>query len=137
MCVQEPHWALLGFSRCSWFTDALLQSLPLSLRGCILPVCSFLSFSPHPSRTHGIWKFPGQGWNLSCTFDLCCGNTGSLTHCATAGAPFFLSFFLMKEKHVLKHFVQNSLVAWWVKDLVLSLQWLGLGCCCGVGLIPG
>ena len=63
--------------------------------------------------THGIWKFPGQGLNLSCTCDLhhSCSNAGSfnpllwarapnhtsavigaaevrfLTHCATAGIP--------------------------------------------------
>ena len=29
--------------------------------------------------THGIWKFPGQGSNLNCSYDLLhsCGNTGS------------------------------------------------------------
>ena len=34
--------------------------------------------------TPDIWKFPGQGWNLSHSCDLChnSGNTGSLTHCA-------------------------------------------------------
>ena len=39
--------------------------------------------------TLGIWKFPGQGSNLSCSCDLChsCSNTGSLTYCATAGTP--------------------------------------------------
>ena len=32
---------------------------------------------------HGLWKFLGQGSNLSQSCDLChsCGNTGSLTHC--------------------------------------------------------
>lgn len=35
----------------------------------------------------GIWKFPGQGWTLSCRCNLChnCSNTGSLTHCAIPG----------------------------------------------------
>ena len=35
---------------------------------------------------------------------------------------------------------QSSLVAWWVKDPVLSLQWRHysvLSCCCGGRLIPG
>ena len=64
-------------------------------------------------HTHSIWKFLGQGWNLSNSCDLCCrgGNAtsfnpllpagdkphpsaatqttagGFLTHCATAGTP--------------------------------------------------
>ena len=40
--------------------------------------------------TCGIWKFVGQGPNLSHSCDdLCynCGNTGSLTHYTTAGTP--------------------------------------------------
>ena len=51
-----------------------------------------LSFSPCPRRlfffffffngcTRGIWKFPGQGLNLSCSF----GNARSLNHCAGLG----------------------------------------------------
>ena len=38
---------------------------------------------------HDIWKFLGQGPNLSRSCDLChkCGSTRSLTHCATAGTP--------------------------------------------------
>ena len=37
--------------------------------------------------THGVCKFPGQGLNLSCSWDLChsCGNARSLTHCAGRG----------------------------------------------------
>ena len=33
-------------------------------------------------HTHNIWKFPGQGWTLSCSCHLChsCGNARSLTH---------------------------------------------------------
>ena len=40
-------------------------------------------------HTYGIHKFPGQGSNPRCSFDLSqsCGNAGSLTHCATAGTP--------------------------------------------------
>ena len=40
-------------------------------------------------RTHGMWKFPGQGSNLRCSCDLyhSWGKTGSLTHCATAETP--------------------------------------------------
>ena len=43
--------------------------------------------------THGVWKFLGQRLNLSCCCNLCCscGNTRSLTHCATAGTP--VSYF--------------------------------------------
>ena len=37
--------------------------------------------------THGMWKFPGQGLNPSCSCDLhySCSNTGSLIHCARQG----------------------------------------------------
>ena len=37
--------------------------------------------------THDIWKFQGQGSNLSCNFDLhhSCGNAESLTHSAGLG----------------------------------------------------
>ena len=40
---------------------------------------------------HGIWKFPGQGSNLSYSCSLChsCSNAGSLTHCPK------ISFFFM------------------------------------------
>ena len=40
-------------------------------------------FLPHC----GIWKFPDQGRNLSCTCDLChsYGNAGSITHCVGLG----------------------------------------------------
>ena len=38
-----------------------------------------------------IWKFLGQGSNLSHSCDLChsCHNAGSLTRCATAGTPIY------------------------------------------------
>ena len=43
-----------------------------------------------------IWKFLGQGWNLSHSCDLhySCSNARSLTHCPTTGIPadFFLEF---------------------------------------------
>ena len=37
--------------------------------------------------THGIWKFPVQRLNPSCSYDLCysCGSSGSLTHCTGLG----------------------------------------------------
>ena len=75
-------------------------------------------------HTHSIWKFPGQGWHPSCSCDLhhsfsntspfnplrwaresnppvcsdpsCCkDNTGSLTHCPTAGTPKYFFFFCL------------------------------------------
>ena len=41
----------------------------------------------HPGThgcTHSIWKFPDRGLHISCSCDLshCCGNAGSLIHCA-------------------------------------------------------
>ena len=46
---------------------------------------SFLFFG----CTHNIWKFLGQGLNLSHSWDLChdYGNARSLTHCTTVGTP--------------------------------------------------
>ena len=46
-----------------------------------------LAFFFFYGHTHGTWKFPGQGSNLSYSFDLCCSccNTGFLTHHTTAG----------------------------------------------------
>ena len=43
----------------------------------------FFSFFFFFCHTHGIWKFPGQGLNLSCSCDLChiCSNAGSFTYC--------------------------------------------------------
>ena len=39
------------------------------------------------SRTHVIWKLPGQEPNPRCSYNLChsCGNAGSLTHSARHG----------------------------------------------------
>ena len=50
----------------------------------------FVCFKP----MHSIWKFPGQGSNLSQSCDLChsSGNGTSLTHYATAGPPKRLWF---------------------------------------------
>ena len=49
---------------------------------------SFLPFFPSLfCRAHGIWKFPGQGLNLSCNTHHSCGNTRSLTHSSTEGTP--------------------------------------------------
>ena len=58
------------------------------------------------SSTQGTWKFPGQGWNLSCSCNLhcSCGNAESLTYCATAGiltVSFLIFFpFLAASKHM-------------------------------------
>ena len=53
------------------------------------------------------------------------------------GYSVFAAQFRYESKTVLKKKKkrEDSLVAQWVKDLVLSLQWLGH--CCGMGLIPG
>ena len=54
----------------------------------------------------GIWMFPGQGLNPSCSLGLChrYDHPGSLTHCTTAGTPpvllivgSILTFFLNYE----------------------------------------
>ena len=46
-----------------------------------LPVCKFFIwfffFFKIFGCTHSIWKFPGQGLNLSCSSNRCCGNAGS------------------------------------------------------------
>ena len=55
----------------------------------------FFFFFDH---TLSIWKFPGQGLNLSLSCSLChsFGNTGSLTYCTTAGTP---NFYFLKNFH--------------------------------------
>ena len=42
--------------------------------------------------SHAVWKFLGQGLNLSLSRDLrhSYGNAGSLTHCATVGIPSWI-----------------------------------------------
>ena len=52
-------------------------------------------------HTCGIWKFPAQELNLKCSCNLrhSCGNTGSLTPCATEELP--IMFF--KKKIIIDH----------------------------------
>ena len=61
--------------------SSFLPSLPAFLH-------SFLPFLPAP----GMWKLPGQGWNLNCSCHLhhSCGNTRSLTCCSTGELPCYL-----------------------------------------------
>ena len=47
--------------------------------------------------THGIWKFPGQGLNLSCIWNYLISLSraaagGFLTYCATVGTPILFNF---------------------------------------------
>ena len=60
-----------GFSNCRLYSLAMLDLVFFFL---------FFFFG----STCSIWKFPGQGSNLSCRCGLrhSCSNTGSLTHCA-------------------------------------------------------
>lgn len=52
----------------------------------------FFFFFPF-GYTSGMWKSPGQGWDLSrsCRPSHCNGNAGSLTHCASEELPGKLS----------------------------------------------
>lgn len=36
---------------------------------------------------YGIWKFPSQGMNPSCSIRHSCSNVGSSSHCTTAETP--------------------------------------------------
>ena len=58
------------------------------------------------NKFHSIWKFPGQGLNLSCSCNLCClcNNTGSFnplglagdqTHASTVTQTAALGFFFL------------------------------------------
>lgn len=53
------------------------------------PENSFIYLFLFFGGTHSIWKFLGQGLNLSGNWDLChsYGNARSLTDCATAETP--------------------------------------------------
>ena len=105
----------------------------------------FFNFFCH---THGIWKFLGQGLNLSPSCDLChsCSNTGSfntlcqdryqthtssvtpatvvgfLIHCATAETPM-IKFLIIHTIHLTRiHRAPNTRWAlWWV--LSNALRW--------------
>ena len=71
---------------------------------------------------HGIWKFLGQGWNLShsCNLLHSCSSPGSLTHCVIVGTPppttpqVFLGVF------------QNP-QSFRIKNALLSLAYKALG----------
>lgn len=69
----------------------LLSALPQCLeQNKMLSVLAFFFFfPPFFGHTHGLWKFPSQGWNLSWklwpTPQL--GNTEFLTHCTIARTP--------------------------------------------------
>ena len=71
---------------------------------------TFFLFQPALS----IWKFPGQGSNLSHSCDLhhSCGNTSSLTHCTTVGT--------------LAHFILKGTKCSWVMFFHIFLQSLPL-----------
>ena len=103
------HKSWLGYYLWYFFT------CKLALSSFIVGVRDFYIFYGH---TWGIWKFPGQGLNPSCSCDLCCScsnpvsfnplcqvgdrthaSAGTwaatvwfLTHCATAGTPSFRDF---------------------------------------------
>ena len=56
-------------------------------------ILSYFSFSSCTCDIY-IWKFPGQGSNLSYSYDLChsSSNIRSLTHCATVETPCSMYF---------------------------------------------
>ena len=58
--------------------------------------CLFTFFFGHSCS---MWKFLGQGSNLSCSCDLGhgCGIAGSLTHCAIVGTPFLMMSFEIQK----------------------------------------
>ena len=60
--------------------------------GVTVPPPFFPTFFFFFSCIRGIWKFLGQGLNLSFSCDLHCsgGNTGSLTHCSGWGSNPYL-----------------------------------------------
>ena len=89
-------------------------------------------------------EIPGPGIRYpSCSFDLyhCCINAGFLTHYVGQGiepvshcSRDTISLIEPQQellKHILKHFLRNSLVVQQVKDLALSLQQLGSLLWCG------
>ena len=68
----------------TWECWLLPPGFPMFYLGFCLFVFSFILFF---SCTHSIWKFLGQGWNLSLNFNLhhSFENIRSLTHCTRLG----------------------------------------------------
>ena len=81
---------------CGFFTVGLLDDvlnmnwvlwLILYLGFWIRLVCKVFFFFFFNGCAHGIWRFPGQRLNLSCSYELChsCGNTRSFNTLCQAG----------------------------------------------------
>ena len=73
----------------AWSPHVLMDWIVSPLTSISLSVYLFLYVSIYffICHTHGIWKFPGQGLNLSCSFDLLlsCGNAGCFNPLHQAG----------------------------------------------------
>ena len=74
-------------------SGTIFQSYQQCMRVLISPH-SFCSFVFVFDYTHGMWRFLGPGSNPFCSCVLChnCGNTRSLTLCATRELPDFSTF---------------------------------------------
>ena len=86
MIPSDPFVAGVHFRECGQREILCFLMLIVLLKNICVPDFRNISFSGGwgGSCSHGIWKFPGQGSNLSHSCDLChsCSNTGSLTHWA-------------------------------------------------------
>ena len=108
--VQTLHWvyASSGIFVCLFFS---LEDFPLSV--------FFFFFFGH---TFSIWKFLGQGWNMSrsCNLDHSCSNAGSLTHWASAGTPplfvFFTAFYFSERVQA------NGLAGYYTVEICLVVS---------------
>ena len=76
---------LPSFVICGLFDSSLSDMYEVTSHFSFFLFVFFFSF--FFGSTHGIWKVPGQGLNLSCSCDLChsCGNARSLTNCISPG----------------------------------------------------
>ena len=108
------HLDINVFLRGNIFTQVSIKIQSFQI--FVWETCFFLF--PFFSCTCDIWKFSGQGLNLSCSCDLChsCSNTRSLTT-----VPQQKLLFLFFKKNLVSW---SSSVAQQVKDLSLSLLWL-------------
>ena len=96
--IHEGYWSVVFFfcnifvwfcyqgsaGHIKWIGSISFTTFKFSGRIWIKLSFFFFFFFPLFGCTCGIWKFLGQGLNLSLSCNLCqsCGNAWSLTHCA-------------------------------------------------------
>ena len=132
LLILLPSYSVFSFKKLLTYQrlTGLRLILCLTFLSLFLPVFGsvywYFFFFGHD---HSMYEFPGEGSNMSHSSDLSHGNDNarSLTTRPPGNSPGdVLELIFIPSIEFLKNFINNriSLVVQWVKDLVLSLQWL-------------